>query len=83
MRSLLLGAGFATVNLILLSQIVKRMLGSASKKKLIGLVVAKFLLFFGIIGLILWKGHVSPLPFLLGFSVPLAGYLCIALLGSD
>lgn len=80
--SLLLGAIIAGVNLLLLTQLVRRAMGGGSRRKLILLVVAKFMIFFGIISLILWKGHVSPLAFLGGFSIPLIGYLCISLRGS-
>lgn len=81
--SLLLGGILAGINLTLLSKIIRRItIQPASRGRLILLVTAKFLVFFGIISLILWKGHVSPLAFLAGFSIPLVGYLCMTLRGS-
>ncbi len=81
--SFLLGAILAGINLYLLVRIIRRITaGDHQKERLVGLVVLKFLVFFGIISLILWKGHVRPLAFLAGFSLPLAGYLCISLRGS-
>ena len=81
--SFLLGVILAGINLTLLVRIVRQMTGESSRSKLIALVTVKFLLVFGIISLILWKGHVSPLGFLAGFSIPLVGYLCMNLRGSD
>ncbi len=80
--SLLMGLILASINLYLLVQIIRRVTAQISKKKLVFLVAAKFLVFFGLIALILWKGHVSPLPFLAGFSIPLVVYLCMNLHGS-
>jgi len=81
--SLLLGGILAGINLYLLAKIVQRITALPTRKgRLVLLVAAKFLVFFGIIGLILWKGHVSPLAFLAGFSLPLVGYLCMTLRGS-
>lgn len=73
--SLLLGGILAGINLYLLAKIVRQMTGSTSKRRLVLLVAAKFMIFFGIISLILWRGHVTPLAFLAGFSIPLIGYL--------
>ena len=80
--SLLMGGLLAGINLYLLSQIIRRLTTEGSRKKLVFLIVAKFLVFFGVISLILWKGHVSPLAFIAGFSIPLVGYLCMNLRGS-
>ncbi|MBI2067522.1 MAG: hypothetical protein HYW02_08040 [Deltaproteobacteria bacterium] len=77
--SLLLGGILSGINLYLLSQIIKYLSGSLQKKKLVLLIVAKFLVFFGIIALILWRGHVTPLAFLGGFTIPLIGYLGMSL----
>lgn len=82
MTSLLLGVILAGINLTLLVRIIRQMGGESSRTKMIALVTAKFLLVFGIISLILWKGHVSPLGFLAGFSLPIVGYLCMTLRGS-
>lgn len=82
MTSFLLGGIIAGVNLYLLSRIIRRIGQEKGKGRLGLLVVAKFLFLFGIISLILWKGHVTPLAFLGGFSVPLVVYLCMTLRGS-
>lgn len=76
--SFLMGLLLAAANLFLLVRIVRRITEAASRRRLALLVAAKFLIFFGIIALILWKGHVRPLAFLAGFSIPLIGYLIVA-----
>lgn len=80
--SFLLGGIIAGVNLYLLSKIVRRIGQENAKARLGLLVIAKFLILFGIISLILWKGHVTPLAFLGGFSLPVVAYLCMTLRGS-
>ncbi|MBI4374173.1 MAG: ATP synthase subunit I [Deltaproteobacteria bacterium] len=80
--SFLLGGVIAGVNLYLLTRIIRRIDQEKEKGRLGLLVAAKFLFLFGIISLILWKGHVTPLAFLGGFSLPLVGYLCMSLRGS-
>ena len=86
--SLGLGALVGGLNFYLLVQLVRILLGQkqVSRHKTIGLFLLKILILFGIIGLILLKGHVSPMPFLIGVSngpiTLLLFGLCMTLRGS-
>ena len=86
--SLGLGLLVGGLNFYLLVQLVRILLGQkqVSRHKTIGLFLLKILILFGIIGLILLKGHVSPMPFLIGVSngpiTLLLFGLCMTLRGS-
>lgn len=71
--SLLVGIVFGGANFWLLTRIIAGMIRSAEipRWKTTLYFFGKMTLLFLILGLILWKGYVTPLPFLGGFTVSL------------
>ncbi|MDO8462324.1 MAG: hypothetical protein Q7S98_05645 [Deltaproteobacteria bacterium] len=79
--SLTIGVTVGLANYFLIRQIVRRLLGlsTAGKGRLIITFALKFLILFAIIGLILLKTDVRPLPLLVGLSNIVVAVLLIAL----
>ncbi len=77
----LVGIVFGTLNFWLLYRIVRGMVASetVSKRKTAFYFLAKMTLLFVTIGLILWKGYVSLLPFLGGYTVSLIAGIVLGL----
>lgn len=83
--SLLAGVVFGGINFWFLVRIVKGITGGREipKGRILFLFFGKMALLFVTIGLILWRGYVTPLPFLGGFTISLViGILCMTLRGS-
>lgn len=72
--SLLAGLIIGGGNFWLLTRVIAGMVGAGEvpKWKTAVFFFGKMTLLFVILGLILWKGYVTPLPFLGGFTVSLA-----------
>lgn len=78
--SLTYGVVIGAANFLFLIWIVEGWLGKKVKKgKMIGSFLGKGTILLVIIGLILKKGHVSPLPFSLGLSNVVLGILIYGL----
>lgn len=80
--SVFVGLLFGGLNFWLLVRIIRGMVraGEFPKWKTALYFVGKMLLLFVILGLILWKGYVTPLPFLGGFTVSLVLGLTVVIL---
>lgn len=80
--SFFIGLIFGAANFWLLGRIIRGMVraGEFPKWKTALYFVGKMLLLFVILGLILWKGYVTPLPFLGGFTVSLVLGLTVVIL---
>ena len=78
-ESVLAGIVFGGVNLWLLTRIVIGLTRSQEIKKWKTAVflLGKMTLLVATLGLILWKGYVTPLPFLGGFTVSLVAGIAI------
>ena len=78
----LLGFAFGAINFWLLTRIVTGLIHSetTSRLKIVFYFFGKMTFLFGTIGLILWKVHVSPLPFLGGFTLSLVLGITVALI---
>lgn len=81
-ESIAVGVAFGGLNLWLLFRIVSGMVRSEniSKAKTALFFFGKMSLLFVTIGLILWKGYVSPLPFAGGFTVSLVVGLALLII---
>lgn len=81
-EGVLIGIAVGGLNLWILSRVVAGLVHSESvpRWKTALFLFGKMGLIFVIIGLILWKGYVSPLPFVGGFTISLVGGLSILLL---
>lgn len=82
--SLISGAVFGGINFWFLVRIVRGMTGrkEVPRWKTAAFFFGKMTLLFVTIGLILWRGHVTPLPFLGGFTISLViGIVCMILRG--
>ena len=76
--SLAIGLLIGGANLYLITQIVRILLGTkeASHLKIVVLFLLKILILFGIIGLLILKGNVSAVPFLVGvLGVPMVIFI--------
>lgn len=72
-ESLIVGLFFGAANLWLLSRVVAGMVHAdrVPQWKTATFFITKMILIFVTIGLILWKGYVTPLAFLGGFTISL------------
>ena len=75
--SLLLGGAVMHANLWLMRQLGQRLLAATQRRTtMIALVVAKFSLFMGLLGLLFWRAPVEPLAF--GVGATLLPLSCVA-----
>lgn len=79
------GIAFGLLNFWLLARIVRGMVQAETVKKWKTLLyfLIKITLMILIIGLLLKKSYVSPLPFLAGFTVSLIAAICVVVFKSN
>jgi hypothetical protein len=85
--SVALGGGVMAANMWLLKQIAKRLLTPKSAVKRPGvvllLVLAKFSIFLGLLGLLFWRVPLDPMAFAAGATLLMVACLVVALGGQQ